>query len=184
VTTDRGPAPLTPSEEPDYRSITDLLPNQARRVFATLDAEREARERDIEAALHFGKRMASAAPEGQPAPLESVTETEHLTEKQSVIEYNRGWSDGHSRAMDDYDPVITALQAALATERAEERVASARSGRLEAALISEHRKVVAEFSGNMGGHVAVRAEYFDYDEDTPIEECAVCAVLGEADREG
>jgi hypothetical protein len=37
----REPQPLTRDEEPSYRSITDLLPHQARRVWATLDAARE-----------------------------------------------------------------------------------------------------------------------------------------------
>ena len=48
---------------------------------------------------------------------------------------------------------------------------------LTALLVQEHRKVVSEFSGNLGGHVAIRDGWVEYDEDTAIENCEVCDAL-------
>lgn len=48
------------------------------------------------------------------------------------------------------------------------------------ALKEEHRKVVAEYSGNMGGHVAVREGNFSYEEETQIEDCKVCDLITRA----
>lgn len=45
------------------------------------------------------------------------------------------------------------------------------------ALIREHRSSVAEWSGNMGGHVGVREDHFSFDDETPIEDCAECDLI-------
>lgn len=50
---------------------------------------------------------------------------------------------------------------------------------LRALLVAEHRSVVGAFSGNFGGHVGIRDGWVEYDAETPIEDCDVCAALGE-----
>lgn len=69
-------------------------------------------------------------------------------------------------------------------------------GRLRAAaraalplIVNEHQSVVSEWSGNFGGHVAIRDGWVEYDEDTAVESCESCAAidalraaLEEADR--
>lgn len=44
-------------------------------------------------------------------------------------------------------------------------------------LVSEHRKVVSEWSGNFGGHIGVREGWVEYDDETEIEDCEVCRFL-------
>jgi hypothetical protein len=51
---------------------------------------------------------------------------------------------------------------------------------LRAALIDQHRKVLAEWSGNFGGHVAIRDGWVEYDEETTTEDCDICAALATA----
>jgi hypothetical protein len=48
---------------------------------------------------------------------------------------------------------------------------------LRTLLIGEHRKAVAEHSGNMGGHVGIRDGWVEHDADTPTEVCEVCDAI-------
>jgi hypothetical protein len=43
---------------------------------------------------------------------------------------------------------------------------------------------VAEWSGNFGGHVAIRDGWVEYDEETTIEDCDICAALATAKEAG
>ena len=51
---------------------------------------------------------------------------------------------------------------------------------LREALVGEHRKAVAEWSGNFGGHVGIRDGWVEYDDETEIEACNVCDLLAAA----
>ena len=52
--------------------------------------------------------------------------------------------------------------------------------RLYVELVREHRRVVAEYSGNFGGHVGIREGWVPWDEDTLTEACHCCDLLEEA----
>lgn len=78
---------------------------------------------------------------------------------------------------------VPRLIATLDAERAAGVRVTGDAGLREAAqggltcLVGQHRSVVSEFSGNFGGHVAIRDGWVEWDEDTTVEECPVCEAI-------